>query len=161
MDGGDPAQIAQVLYEKKTAGTGYLSSSTDPDIEIVNQQVYDPAYGTAYTVTFARPDEVPLQINLTVTRQGYTGSDLTTAVQNAVIAWANGEVPSVDGLSIGGSVSPFEIAAAVSDQIPDIFINQVLVGEVGGTAPAATTISLDSVQKGTVSAENISVTITD
>lgn len=159
VDGGDPAQIAKVLYTKKTLGAGYAKSTTEGStIEIVPQVVTDEAYGTNYDVYFARPDLVPLSIKITIDSQNYTGSDLTQTVQNAVLSWAQGEVAGVDGLKIGTPVSPFEISAAVSSVIPEIFIKNVEIAKVGGTlAPA--TISMDEVQKGSITVDNITVTI--
>lgn len=161
VDGGDKNDIAQVLYNKKTIGAGYLASSTNPSITIETVEVLDPAYGTKYEVKFARPEPVPIDVKITVARQNYTGSNLEADVKNAILAWAAGENAEVDGLIIGGSVSPFEISAAVSSEIPEIFIREVLINKNGSGSPAATTITLDAVQKGTVSADNITVVIVE
>lgn len=160
VDGGDPAQIAQVLYNKKTIGTGYVESSSNPDIVIETQEVTDPAYGTAYTVKFARPQSIPIYIDITVGRQEYAGEDLETSVKNAIITWARGENPEVEGPSIGLNISPFEIGAAVSNTIPEIYIRDVKIGKSADSL-ANTIITMDTVQKGTVDISNITVTITE
>lgn len=161
VDGGDPQAIAQVLYSKKSAGCGYISGTTEgSDVEIVTETVIDEAYGTPYTVKFARPDLVDIKIEITVARQDYTGTTLEQDVQNAIMAWMAGEIAEVDAPVIGGFVSPFEISAAVSSQIPAIGIRNVLIAADDGT-PAAITISLDEIQKANILASNITVTITD
>ena len=158
VDGGDSAEIAKVLYEKKTIGTGYLSSTSDQDIEIVTETVLDPNYGTSYTVKFARPRPVSVQVEITVARQEYTGADLETDVKNAILAWANGENDEVDGIQIGRDISPFEISAAVSNTIPEIFIRNCEIGKAGAT-PAATVITMDEADKGVITAADITVTV--
>lgn len=160
VDGGVPQDIAEVLYSKKTLGTGYLASSTNPNITIETVTVTDPSYGTDYVVKFARPDEVPLVVNATVARQGYTGSDLEEAVINAILTWANGENPEVDGPRIGRSISPFELAAAISNSIPEIGVRKIELSTVGGEL-SPTIITMDRVQKATFAADNITVTITE
>lgn len=160
VDGGVAADIAKVLYSKKTLGTGYLSSSTNPNITIETVNVTDPAYGTDYQVKFARPDEVPLVVQASVARQEYTGSDLEENVKNAILNWASGLNPEVDGPKIGRSISPFEIAAAISNSIPQIAVRQIQLSTVGGTL-SPSVVTMDRVQKATFALNNISVIITE
>ena len=159
VDGGDPAKIAQVLYNKKTIGAGYCSTSTDPEITIVTQTVLDPVSGTGYEVKFARPRLVNLVVEITVARQDYTGSDLETDVKKAITDWATGENSEVDGIKIGKDVSPFEISAAVSNSIPEIFIRDCKIGVVDGAEPEASVITMDEADKGVIESANITVTI--
>lgn len=160
VDGGVAEDIAKVLYNKKTLGTGYLASSTNPNITIETINVTDPAYGTDYTVKFARPDLVPLEIEATVSRQGYTGSNLEQDVINAIMTWASGDNAEVEGPKIGRSISPFELAAAISNSIPEIAIRQIQIAKVEGTL-STDIISMDAVQKATIAADNITVNITE
>lgn len=158
VDGGDSAEIAKVLYDKKTIGTGYLASTTDPDIQIVTETVLDPIYGTSYTVKFARPKIVNLLVDITVVRQNYTGDDLETAVKDAIIKWSVGDNDEVDGLKIGTDVSPFEISAAVSNTLPEIFIRDCKIAKSGST-PTAAIVTMDEAEKGIITATNITVTV--
>lgn len=159
VDGGDPEKIAQVLYNKKTIGAGYCSTSSDPDITIVTQTVLDPISGTSYEVKFARPRLVNLAVEITVARQDYTGSDLETDVKKAITDWATGENSEVDGIKIGKDVSPFEISAAVSNSIPEIFIRDCKIGIVDGEPAKASVITMDEADKGVIESSNITVTI--
>ena len=159
VDGGDSKEIANVLYSKKTIGAGYLSGTTDQDIEIVTETVLDPIYGTSYTVKFARPKSVSVVVNITVERQNYTGADLESAVKNAILTWAAGENDGVEGLKIGTDISPFEISAAVSNTLPEIFIRDCEIGKQGGSAPEAAILTLDVAEKGVITASNITVTV--
>jgi len=218
VEGGEPNDIAQVIYEKKTIGTGYISvvlhgadgndyrlvgkdednsvivweyngvryytsgtsmpsisddiysdvdctttettisSADNLDYTVITENVIDEAYGTVYPVTFIRPAEVPIDVEITVRKQGYSGSDLESAVKNAIIQWYNGDVEGVDGIKIGKAVSPFEISAAVSDVLPEVFITNVEVARHGQT-PSASTISITEVHKATIDINNITVNI--
>ena len=138
-----------------TNGAGYITSATN----LVTQDVIDEAYGTVYTVKFMRPITQAIDVEITVKRQGYSGADLSNAVKDAIMQWYNGEIDGVDGVKIGKAVSPFEISAAVSDVLPDIFVTLVKVGEHGSTT-SATTMSFGAVHKATLDRNNITVTVT-
>lgn len=218
VDGGDAAEIAKVLYSKKTLGTGYVNISltgadsntytyygadtdnsalvwrlgnvafytsgltmpsvgatiysdatcttsettvataTNTGYDIITEGVIDEAYGTVYPVSFARPVYTDVDIQITVARKNYTGDDLEQAVKNAIFNFANGENPEVDGIVIGGPLSPFEISAAVSSEIPEIFIREVLVGEHGSTLEAET-MTFGYLHKANITEANITVVI--
>lgn len=217
VDGGDEDQIAQVLYNKKTIGTGYVnaqvigadgntyvltsftgnkgvwsrgntpfyintpympsvgnfiysdeactvqettvsSKNIATGMEVVVRYVLDPTYGTTYKVEFIRPKKQYIDVNITVARQDYTGADLETDVKNAILAWANGENAEVDGIKVGMDISPFEISAAVSNTIPEIFIRDCQIAFHGAT-PSASVITMDEADKGVVLASNITVTV--
>lgn len=160
VQGGDAQQIAQVLYDKKTIGAGYLSGTTDPNITIETQTIYDPDYGTPYVVKFARPEQLAFYISITVNRQTYSGTDLLQAIKEAILNWSLGQNREVDAPTIGGIVSPFEISAAVSNTIPEIAIREVKVGTSASSMGTAT-IPLDRTQIASVSTENITVNILD
>lgn len=155
VEGGSKQDVANVIYAKKTVGTGYIESA--PTLETAS--VIDEAYGTTYTVRFMRPITQAIDVSISVSRQGYSGADLADAVKDAIMRWYNGEIDGVDGISIGKAVSPFEISAAVSDVLPDIFVADVGVCAHGGT-PAASTLSFGEVHKATLDRTNISVTVT-
>lgn len=159
VEGGSNLDIATVLYKKKTAGTGYIKASNNTSFNVIEQNVIDESYGTVYKVTFMRPVESSIDINITVSRQDYSGADLEDKVKDAVIQWYNGDVDGVDGIRIGKAVSPFEISAAISDVIPDIFITEVALAAHGQT-PEATTLTFGYVHKATVDRTNITVTVT-
>lgn len=154
VEGGSNQDVANVLYSKKTIGTGYITSATN----LVTQTVIDEAYGTSYEVKFMRPINTPIQVSINVSRQNYSGADLDSAVKSAIMQWYNGEIDGVDGIKIGKAVSPFEISAAVSDVLPDIFIQTVLVGESGGVL-SPTTLSFGAVHKATLNVSDITVAI--
>lgn len=156
VDGGDSKEIAQVLYNKKTIGTGYVERSTNSNVQIITETITDN--NVDYTVKFIRPELRNIAVDITVAQNSYTGTDLSSDVKSAIVNWINGEDAEVLAPNIGGNVSPFEISAAISNAIPDIFIRDVKVGDVGGTLKAET-ISLDAIQKAVITENNITVNI--
>lgn len=158
VDGGNSADIANVLYSKKTLGTGYVGTTGNTSFTIVTENVTDEAYGTTYTVRFARPILTDVDINITVSRKNYTGDDLVQAVKNAIFNFANWKNPEVDGVSIGGQLSPFEISAAVSSEIPEIFIREVRIGNHGSTLNP-TTMTFGYLHKANILESNITVVV--
>ena len=154
VDGGTNSDVAQAIFEKISGGCGYTSITG----QSVTVQVQDGFYGASYDVTFNRPDPIDFDIAIQVRSNQYTGSDLETDVKNAILKWAVGGVDGVDGLKIGQNVSPFEIAAAVSDVIPEIYVKSCLICSHGGT-PAASELTYTISQVGTIKAENITVTV--
>ena len=120
--------------------------------------VPDGAYGVNYPVTFNRPEQLAFDITIDVVQNTYNGSDLEQAVKDAIESWATGDVTGVDGLKIGQNVSPYEIGAAVSEKIPQIYIKSVKICLHGGT-PAATELTCTVGQIYTISEANITVTV--
>lgn len=160
VDGGEKQEIANVLYEKKTIGTGYVKDTDNPDYTIETANVIDDAYGTVYEVRFMRPILTDVDIKIAVSRKNYTGDSLETEIKAAILDFAAGNNPEVDGIVIGGNLSPFEISAAVSSEIPTIFINNCLIGTHGGEL-SAQTMTFGEIHKANITAENITVIITD
>lgn len=156
VDGGDNDELAYAIFNKKSGGCAYTAITGQSE----TIQVHDGVYGVLYTVTFNRPEELQADISITVNRNMYSGEDLETAVKNAIETWSNCELDNIEGLKIGQNMSPFEIAAAVSDQIPTIYVKNVQIAEHGdplGTAELTCHIS----QVFRVAEANISVTIID
>lgn len=154
VDGGTNMDVATAILNKKSSGSGYTTISG----QSVTVNVPDGAYGVNYPVTFNRPEQLVFDISIDVNQNTYTGSDLSQAVKDAIISWANGDVAGVDGLKIGQNVSPYEIGAAVSDKIPQIYVKSVKICLHGGT-PAATELTCTVGQVYTISESNITVTV--
>jgi len=133
--------VATTIQNSKAAGCAYNNGLGIPkDI-----QVTVPLSNQIIDVLFDRPSLVTISIDVTV--HVFTSvTDVTTAVQNAIIAYANGEVPGQPGFAVGQSVSPYVIAGAIMQQIPGIFVQEVQVGVLSFT------------QQGTVSNGSASIT---
>lgn len=125
VDGGTDADIAAALLQAKTAGAGWTGS--------VSVNVVDPFSGQAYPVDFERPTDFNVLCRVTVRRGTFVG-DIASTVRDAVLAYANGELPGDVGFVVGGDVSPFELAGAITRQVLGIYVQKV---EVSATSPIA------------------------
>lgn len=153
--------IAEAIYKKKTLGAGYIGAETSAANDyLVSIDYIDENDSQTHTVIFAKPIEANVATTVTVQKKNYAGDDLESDIKQAILNFMNGDNPEVDRVNIAGTLSPFEIAAAISSEIPDIFISAVTIGRVGD-AQGTSVIVLDSAEKLVITPENITVTITD
>ena len=150
VDGGANADIAKAIWEHKSLGCGYTGTQT--------VTVYGP-YNVPYTVKFNRPTYQAITMSVSVNAPtSINVSDVQAQVKEAVMEWANGDIEGIDGLKLGVDVSAFEAAAAISQQIPSIFVTNVqiaLSGDELGTA----TLPMKVFEKATIAASDITVTV--
>lgn len=153
--------IAEAIYKKKTLGAGYIEAETAEGEPYIKSVAYTDEFDEqTHTVVFATPIPRSVACSITVKRQFYTGDDLEGAVKSAIADFLAGDNPEVDRVNIGGVLSPFEIASAVSSVIPDIFITSVLIGDEG-EALGTGVIQLGDAEKLVINPENITVTINE
>lgn len=150
VDGGASADVAKAIWEHKSLGCAYNGAQ-----EVT---VYGP-YNVPYTVKFDRPTYQPFEISVTVTSPlTIDAQEVESEVKAALETWANGGIPGVDGLGLGVDVSPFEAAAAITAQIPGLFVNSVQVALVGETL-STDSLEMKVYEKATLSDADISVTV--
>lgn len=154
IDGGNNEEIAQALYDVKTGGTGY--TAINGQSETVG--VIDGAFGASYNVTFNRPEDVNFAVAISVKNISYTGNDLESQIKQAVINWGEGLIAGVDGLKIGQNISPFEISAAVSSVIPEIYIKKCEIGLLNDNM-SSDELVITVAQVGRITQANITVTV--
>lgn len=139
MTSTDYPNIAQAIYSTKSAGCAYtdLSSATQGSTKgtKITQNVSDDNGGISYPIVFSTPSLVQFGVNISVNKGSFLGTtqELIALVKGAIIKWANGEAPFVDGIKLGQSLYAFEIGAAVSDIIPSIQITNVQM-VIGGSS---------------------------
>lgn len=151
VDGGDEQAIAQAIFDTKSCGCAYASNHNETVIR---------DYGQDYNIYFdnfsADGGAETIAIYVEVYIKTGSSNDLTEAVKNAIKAYANNEIPSVDGLKLGVNVNAFEIACAINDQIPEVFVQSVKIGL------SSATINQDNIligvnEKAVIEADNIVV----
>ena len=81
VDGGDPAEIAQVLYDKVAAGIGYRGTQVHTVVSPVNNQ--------GFQVRFDRPTNVPFWATVTIQSSVNTPTDIIAQVRAALVAYSN------------------------------------------------------------------------
>ncbi len=133
VDGGTDADVAAALLANKTVGAAWNGGTT------VN--VVDTWSGQTYAVKFARPTEINIAIRVTI-RAGTSLSDPTAAVKNAIMTYVNGELGEESGFTVGNDVSPFELAGAVNQSDPSIFVRLVEISDDGGLSWQSTEYSI-------------------
>lgn len=148
VSGGEDADIAQALLETKTAGAAWNGSV------LVN--VIDPFSGQTYPVRFERPTPVLLYIRVTVRA---TPLDAESLVRNAIISYANGLNDGEPGFAVGEDVSPFELAGAINQAEPRLFVMKVEISTDGGTTYTTNDAVIDITQVAAVTSNSISVVV--
>lgn len=114
VNGGLDVDIAQALKDTKTIGGGY---NGEEEVTII-----DEVSGQPYTVQFDRPDQVDLFARVTVAPSAVNAQQV---VRNAIDMMTAGEIQGDEGLVVGRSISPFEIAAAINFVEPELFVRRV------------------------------------
>lgn len=151
--------IIEAIYKKKSLGAGYITYATSAGEDyIITRGYIDENDGQTHNVSFAIPKTANVAVTITVDKKNYAGDDLEGDIKNAIANFVSGNNPEVDMVEIGGILSPFEIASAISSEIPDIFIQSVTIGRVGD-AQGVANIQLTAVEKLVIAPENITVTI--
>jgi len=132
--------IATTIQNSKSGGCAYNNGLGIP----ISQIVTNPYSMQDITVLFDRPSIVTVGINVTV-HAFTTVQDVTTAVQNAILDYAEGKLPGQKGFSVGEDVSPFQLAAAIVSQVPGIFVQDIEVGVISFTQQATLTSASNSI----------------
>lgn len=146
VDGGTDLAVATALLTK-TLGPGFNGAVT------VN--VTDPSSGQIYAVKFDRPTPTRIYARATIRTGSITG-DATTIVKNDLLAYAAGSVSGFDGFTVGGDVSPFELAMSIGAQTPGAYVVKMEVS-LDGVTWVTTTIDLTIAQQGTLAVGDITV----
>lgn len=152
-------KIAEAIYKKKTLGAGSISANT-PEGEnyIVTIDYPDVNDSSGHNVSFAIPRPVEVATEITVENRSYSGEDLEASIKAAIANFLSGNNPEVSRVGIGEALSPFELAAAISSEIPEILIASVTIGRVGD--PQGTSlIQLGEAEKLSITPDNITVNI--
>lgn len=150
VDGGTDAAVGAAILRSRSAGSGMVGA--------VTANVTDPASGQVYPVNFDRPVAVPMLIRVTV-RANSSVANPTLAVQEAVLAYAAGQIEGEQGLVVGADVSPFEIGAAVGRYTPALFVTLVEVTSVASGTYQTTVWDIDINELATVVQANVNVVI--
>lgn len=122
VDGGADLDIATALLTSKSGGCNWNGSHL---VEII-----EPSSGQPYSVRFDRPVERTFFTRFTIRA---TTLDANTIIPAAVAAYGAGELATGIGLGVGDDLAPFELAAAVNEVEPQIFVKKVETSTNGTT----------------------------
>lgn len=80
--GGEDQAIAEAIWSKKAPGAVYNGNT---DVVVYDTSPYYTEPYPAYTVTFQRPDELPIMFMVQIANNSQVPSNATVQVQNAII----------------------------------------------------------------------------
>jgi uncharacterized phage protein gp47/JayE len=140
VDGGNDDDIAMALLENKTLGAAWNGAS---------HPVTEPTSGQVYDVKFDRPTELTLFVRVTARKNPLA---LAQVIPAALMQYADGELEGDSGLDVGKDISPFELAAAINQVYPTIFVQLVETSFDGSTwSSAVRPVMIDEVARLTTS----------
>lgn len=145
--GGSDQDIGMALYKYTAPGCGFSGNTT--------VTVTDPWSNHDYEVSFHRPTEVEIDVKVYVKVDTGSG-DVTGAIKQAILDYQDGLVENIDGLQIGVSVSPFEIASAINIKVPGVFVQQVQIAKHNLTLSMAS-VDITMAEIARISIDNIAV----
>ncbi len=140
--------IATAILSKKSGGCNYNGS--------VTQNVTEPASGQVYPVKFDRAIEIPILIRVTIYPLTAV-VDPEAAIVDAILKYATGQIDGEDGFVVGGSVSPFELAGAITCLYPAIFVRKVEISLLSPISYSTNELLIPINSIATISPGNISV----
>lgn len=155
VDGGTDSDIANTLFTKKSGGCAYNNGPGVP----VDVTFTAPFSGQIMDILFDRPNPVPVIVRATVSALDSL-TDPTDAVKNAIVNYANGNIPGEPGLTVGTDVSCFELASAVNYYDRSIFVSNMEISLASSPMYSNTTISIGIFEIATLDAGSINVVVT-
>lgn len=147
VEGGTNAEVAQALLETKTLGAGWTGAVVVPTVDAVS--------GQTYNVQFDRPVEIVRFARVTVRP---TPLDAQSIVRQAITAYIAGELDGEAGLVVGSDISPFELAGAVNQVEPRIFVSKVELS-ADGIAWSGDTVAIALNEVARISESSITVVV--
>lgn len=151
VDGGTDSDVAATLLNNKTVGAAWNGAVT------VN--VTDQYSGQLYAVKFDRPEEIQIDIEVTV-KPLNSLTDPVQTVKDAIMAYVNGELSDEGGFTVGTAVSPFELAGAINRLSPPLFVKLVRISDDSGMTWQSTELLIDIDQVARTNQGQISVIVT-
>ena len=148
--GGAAADVANAIWIKKGLGCGYNGNTT--------VTVYDtntPAPYVQYPVSYNTPTALPIYVAVQIATNSSLPSNITTLIQNAIIASFTGQDGSLPA-RIGGTIYASKFVGPTVATNSNVQVNSLQIGTASPAASNSVTVGID--QYPTLSAANISVT---
>lgn len=149
VDGGADTDVATALLAAKSGGCNWNGST------IVG--VVDPYSHQTFNVRFDRPTAIGVRVKATVRLPD--SSVTSDTVKQAILDYAAGLLTGLTGFVVGGSVSPFELAGAITAEVPGVFVTKVEVGLAPAGALQTTEIDLTLTQKASLAATDVQIVV--
>jgi small basic protein len=150
--GGAAADVAKAIWGKKSLGCSYNGSTT---YTYTDQSSGVPPY-PSYVVNWVTPTAVPIYFAVSLVNNSQLPSNITTLVQNAIIAAFNGTDGGIRA-RIGSTLYSGRYFAGISAIGSTVELLSVFIGKTA--SPTAASVALGIDQLPTLSASNITVTL--
>lgn len=145
ISGGSDLEVATAMLAAKSLGANWNGAE---EVAVV-----EPFSGQPYDVKFDRATPVPTFARVTAR---FNGLDATNIIKEAIVAYANGELAGDAGFGVGQGVSPFELAGAVNQVEPRIFVTLVELS-TDGISYSTASIDITIQEQATITLGSISV----
>lgn len=154
VNGGTNTDVANALVATKSAGAGYNNGPG------VNQSVVVvvPFSGQNMTVLFDRPNVIQVYVRVTVTII-IPLQDPSNAIKTAITDYMAGNINNIQGVGVGDTVSPFELAGAITTVYPGVFVNLLEISLLPSSGFGSVELTFDKWELPSIPSGNISVTI--
>ncbi len=150
VEGGIDTDIAQALLKNKSVGAGWNGA--------IKIETTEATSGQKYPVLFDRPTLRYFLVRATV-RADSSVTDPQIAVRQAITSYAENQFEDESGFTVGTSVSPFELAAAIHRYVPGIYVRQLEVSNLHPIEYGTTEIALNIWEKALITPSAIQVII--
>jgi hypothetical protein len=120
--------------------------------------VTDPYSNQVINVLFDNPSIVPIavQVNASINSSLQNTVGL---IKQAVVDYAAGTIDQDPGLQIGTEVSVFNIAAAIGNELPSVFITNVQISRIPTIAFSNSSIPISVFQQATIELNSVTVVL--
>jgi hypothetical protein len=132
--------LAQAMYNAHNGGCPWDYGAAGmgmPYSLTMGVTAYDPYTKLPYQVLFTTPILYDVYVNISVVQQASV-ADPVVAVQNAMLAYAEGDLTGEPGFGVGDNVSAFELAGTVIQQLPGMFVSNCMIACVPAGNPPPT-----------------------
>lgn len=156
VDGGTDTDVANTLTAKKDGGCNYNNGASANPASVPITNIFS---GQTINVLFDRPDIIEILVKVTASAASSV-QDPTQAIVQAILNYAAGLIEGEAGLTVGTSVSCFELAGAITNQSPAIFVHNVQTSLVSPLDYSNDEILITKWQKADIQATSITVVLT-
>ena len=134
VDGGNASgafdnQVAEAIMKKKSAGCGMTAANEKLTTHAtVHRVTISPEIGGGtFTAVYNTPASIPIYVSMNVSVGNYTGADIQNDIKNTLVEWGAGNLNNEQGLTIGKSVSPFNISCVVQRTL-GVYVKDCKIG---------------------------------
>jgi len=144
VEGGEDADIAEIIYTTKSGGIGTHGDTT------VN---YESESGQAYDIKFERPTQSQLYIDMTIVpTEGYA-AEAVTLIKAAVAEWVTANISIGEKLEYSRLFTPI-------NSVSGFEVTELLIGKTASpTGEVSLTAAIDEIIKSDTA--NISITVVE